>query len=120
MQKNFRRLLAYSAVAQLGYVVLAVSVCSHEGSAAAVFYVIAYIIASLVALGFLILTETEENSFDNLDNLKGLSQSQPFMSIALTITLLSLAGIPPTVGFISKFWIIKSLIDSGFIKCLQL
>jgi NADH-quinone oxidoreductase subunit N len=115
LQTNFRRLLAYSAIAHMGYAVLGLITVNAAGFAAAIFYSIVYIVTTIGALGFLVLTKSEFDSYDNLDTLKGLNKTRPYMAAALTIILLSLAGIPPTSGFLSKFWILKTLMDSDHV-----
>ena len=102
-QQSFKRMLAFSSISHAGYLLFAI-VALGAGSANAVFmYATAYSIASIVAFGALILVQQQSGS-ENFEAFNGLSKKNPFLALALTIAMLSLAGIPLTAGFIGKFF----------------
>ncbi len=111
-QSRVRRMLAYSSIAQMGYMVLALISYRGDGLAAAAFYAIAYGIMSLAAFGA--ITVLEHNGCGpDLEDYRGRGFSHPIASIVLTVALFSLGGIPPTIGFTGKFLIFASAIRAG-------
>ncbi len=115
-QNNLKRLLAYSSIAQSGYVVMAVSVIgrSEMPLSSIGFYLLAYIFMNLGA--FAAAAQIERNyGSDGFILLSGLGKTNPLTSIVLSVSLLSLAGIPPLAGFAGKIFLLKSVMDSGFI-----
>ena len=112
LQNRVRRLLAYSSIAQMGYVVVALVSGNGGGYQAAAFYAMAYGIISLAAFGAVSVLE-REGCGETLDDYRGLGQSKPFASGVLALALFALAGIPPTVGFTGKFLIFTAAIRSG-------
>ncbi|HIJ88223.1 MAG TPA: NADH-quinone oxidoreductase subunit N [Desulfuromonadales bacterium] len=112
LQNRVRRLLAYSSIAQMGYVAVALVSGKGGGYQAAAFYALAYGVISLAAFGAIAVLE-RQGCGETLDDYRGLGQSKPFASGVLTLALFSLAGIPPTVGFTGKFLIFTSAIRSG-------
>jgi len=108
-QDNLKRLLAYSSIAHLGYLLIALIVCSTAQHAqlaieATAFYLVAYIVTSLAAFALLCIISPRQER-ESLDDITGLFWQQPLLALMLTVALLSLAGIPLTVGFIGKFYI---------------
>jgi NADH-quinone oxidoreductase subunit N len=102
-QQSFKRMLAFSSISHAGYLLFAI-VAIGAGSANSVFvYATAYSIASIVAFGALILVRQQTGS-DNFEGFNGLAKRNPFLALVLTISMLSLAGIPLTAGFIGKFY----------------
>lgn len=102
-QHNFKRMLAFSSISHVGYMLFAI-VALGVASANAVFvYATAYSIASIIAFGVLMLVQQQTGN-SSFDNFNGLSKSNPFLAFVLTIAMLSLAGIPLTAGFIGKFF----------------
>jgi NADH-quinone oxidoreductase subunit N len=102
-QHSFKRMLAFSSISHAGYLLFAI-VALGSGSANAVFmYATAYSIASIIAFGGLILVQQQAGS-DNFESFNGISRTNPFLAFVLTISMLSLAGIPLTAGFIGKFF----------------
>jgi NADH-quinone oxidoreductase subunit N len=112
LQNRVRRLLAYSSIAQMGYVVIALISGKGGGYQAAAYYAIAYGVISLAAFGA-VATLERGGSGETLDDYRGLGYSQPFTSGVLTLALLALAGIPPTAGFTGKFLIFRAALRSG-------
>jgi NADH-quinone oxidoreductase subunit N len=114
-QANVKRMLAYSSIAHAGYVLVAFAVGGPAAMSAAVFYLIAYGIFNLG--GFAIITQLEMRAGckSELSELSGLSKAHPYLSAALAVFMIALAGFPPTVGFIGKFYLFSAAIDKGFI-----
>ncbi len=111
-QSRVRRMLAYSSIAQMGYIVVAFISNSGEGYQAAAFYAIAYGIMSLAAFGAIGILE-KNGCGAELDDYRGRGFSQPLAAGVLAIAMFSLAGIPPTVGFTGKFLIFASALRAG-------
>lgn len=107
LQNRVRRMLAYSSIAQMGYVAIALLSGKAGGYQAAAYYAIAYGIISLAAFGAIAVIE-RNGCGEDLDDYRGLGRQQPFASGVLTLALFALAGIPPTAGFTGKFLIFAS------------
>ncbi len=103
-QDNLKRILAYSSVVHMGYAVLAL-LAGESGASALVFYLVVYSLANLGCFGVLGAISGAEQEIQTLDQLNGLGRRRPLPAAALSICLLSLAGIPPAAGFIGKFGI---------------
>ncbi|MFZ0281014.1 MAG: NADH-quinone oxidoreductase subunit N [Bacteroidales bacterium] len=112
-QKNTKRLLAYSSIAHLGYLLIPLLTGSKEGVVASIFYLYAYTITTLGAFGVISVLSVCERDADDTDDLKGLFWSNPGIAMVLTLALLSLAGLPLTAGFMSKFYLVLSGVRSG-------
>jgi len=111
-QKNFKRFLAYSSIAQAGYILVGVAARSDLGSAGVIYYLMAYLVTNLVAFGIAFIIEHITGS-NEIHGLAGLSQRRPFLGFALLISLLSLGGIPPFAGFIGKLLVFSAGVQSG-------
>ncbi|WP_439582472.1 NADH-quinone oxidoreductase subunit N [Dyadobacter bucti] len=109
-QTNARRLLAYSSIAQAGYLLVGIAAYSRFGFEAAVFYTAAYLIVNLAAFFMIDLLRPRDNS--ELSGYEGLGKKQVLVSGVLTVVMIALAGLPPTVGFTSKLLIFSSLWES--------
>lgn len=112
LQNRVRRMMAYSSIAQMGYVVIALLSGKGGGYQAAAFYAMAYGVISLAAFGAISVLE-RQGCGETLDDYRGLGQSKPFASGVLALALFALAGIPPTVGFTGKFLIFTAAVRSG-------
>jgi NADH-quinone oxidoreductase subunit N len=108
LQNNIKRMLAYSSVAHFGYLLIALISGKELGLQAATFYVTTYIIAITGAFGMIVIISNSDTEASNIQDYQGLFWRKPFLAALLTITLLSLAGIPLTVGFISKFFLLTA------------
>ncbi len=121
-QNNLKRLLAYSSINHVGFVLLAVIAFKTLSAKAVLIYLIIYILLTFAAFAFLMLIKQAHNSADesnkkHLEDIRsysGLLKSMPMLAIAMAITMLSMAGIPPFAGFFAKFYIFKSLILGEF------
>lgn len=120
LQNNFKRMLAYSSIAHSGYLLVGVittGISDNMSFAASgvIFYLAAYSLMTLGAFAVVALMEKSENTSVNVDDLAGYAKRKPLMAFCLTVFLLSLAGIPPTVGFFGKFYIFSAAIGEGLI-----
>ena len=112
-QTNFKRLLAYSSIAHMGYLLITLLAGTVYGIQAALFYLISYMITSLGAFGVISILSVSEHDADNIEDHKGLFWRNPWIAIVLSLTLFSLAGIPLTAGFIAKFYLVLAGLKSG-------
>jgi NADH-quinone oxidoreductase subunit N len=112
-QKSLKRLLGYSSIANMGYLIIILLTGSNKGIQASVFYVISYFITTIGAFGVISLLSTLEYEADKIEDFKGLFWRRPGIAIVFTLSLLSLAGIPVTAGFIAKFYIILEGMKAG-------
>ncbi|MCL5036306.1 MAG: NADH-quinone oxidoreductase subunit N [Chloroflexi bacterium] len=111
-QKDFKRMLAYSGIAQIGYVLLALAAATTLGIASAMFYMILYAFTNLGAFGVLMLV-TRMNGSSSISEFAGLSKRAPALALMLLLSLLSLAGIPPLAGFVGKFYLFLAAFQHG-------
>jgi NADH:ubiquinone oxidoreductase subunit 2 (subunit N) len=112
LQHNVKRLLAYSSIAHLGYLLVALLAGGSLALEAVTFYLIAYFIMTLGAFGIVTILSRESRDADMLEDYRGLFWSRPWLAGTLTLMLLSLAGIPVTVGFVGKFYAITAGLDA--------
>ena len=113
-QSSLKRLIAYSSVAQAGYMLGGVVVGTSLGVKATVFYLAVYLVMNLAAFGVIIARERETAWGDDVRAVAGLGASRPLLAWSLTIAMLSLAGIPATAGFIGKIYLIDALVDGNY------
>ena len=113
-QTNIKRMLAYSAIANMGFLLLGFVAGGGDGFAAALFYAIAYAITGLVSFGILVLLSGRGIEFENIDDLKGLNQRSPWYAFLMLLAMFSLAGIPPTIGFWAKLSVIEAIVGTGY------
>ena len=112
-QHNLKRLLAYSSIAQAGYIMIGLVAFTPDGSGAAMFYLLMYLFTNVAVFGVLILVSNVSKS-DDLKDLSGLNRRSPFLALVMMLGLLSLGGIPPTAGFIGKFFLFRSAVEAGY------
>ena len=112
-QQNIKRILAYSSISNMGYLLVTLLVGGESGIPAATFYIISYIITTLGAFGVIALLSDREHDAEMLEDYKGLFWKRPWMAFVMTLAMLSLAGIPLTAGFMAKFYIVFAGIDSN-------
>ena len=113
-QRSLKRLLAYSSIAQMGYVVLAVLGVAQGGERAALFYLAAYVLMDLGAFGALCTLSGLDADRDAVTAYRGLGYSHPWRAGVLAVSLAGLAGLPPTAGFIGKFVIFGAVLGAGY------
>ncbi len=112
-QKNIKRLLGYSSIANMGYLIIILLTGSDKGIQASVFYLISYFFTTIAAFGVIALLSTNEYEAEKIEDFKGLFWKRPGIAIVFTLSLLSLAGIPLTAGFIAKFYVILEGMNAG-------
>ncbi len=111
LQNNIKRMLAYSSIAHAGYLMLGIVAANSSGKAAVLFYLLAYAVANLGALGIVALLGTAAHPHDQLRDFAGLWRSRPGLAGLMTVFLLSLGGFPPTAGFIGKWYIFAAAVQ---------
>ena len=114
-QSNIKRMLAYSSIAHAGYILIGIAVATERGVTAALVYLWVYLFMQLGAFAVVTMLRRHDVLGDELKDLSGLYLRNPIAAIAMLVFMLSLGGIPPTAGFMGKFWIFSAAIDSGFI-----
>ena len=114
-QTNIKRMLAYSTIAHIGYLLLGILSGTASGYAGSMFYIITYALMSLGTFGMVILLGRKGFEADELDHFKGLSDRSPWFAFIMLILMFSMAGVPPFLGFWGKWFVLKELVDAGFI-----
>jgi NADH-quinone oxidoreductase subunit N len=114
-QTNFKRMLAYSTIAHMGFLLVGFMTGSMTGYSASLFYVLTYVLMALGGFGVILLLARDGFEAEELSDLSGLSQRNPWCAFLLMIILFSMAGIPPTVGFWSKLFVIQAIVDLGYV-----
>ncbi|MFQ6112428.1 MAG: NADH-quinone oxidoreductase subunit N, partial [Nitrospinota bacterium] len=114
-QFNIKRMLAYSSIAHAGYLLIAVVVGDRLASSGLLFYLLAYTLMNLGAFGVVAALETREGGALDLRDYRGLGYKYPGLAFAMGVFMFSLSGIPPTAGFVGKFYIFSAAVNSGFI-----
>ncbi len=114
-QTRVKRLLAYSSIGQMGYLLMTLVAVKQDGASAIMFYLAVYALMDLGAFGILATLSEEKADLDGLDDFKGLAYSHPWRAGILALCLLSLAGMPPTAGFIGKFALFQAVLRGGFV-----
>ncbi len=112
-QKNIKRLAAYSSIGHIGYVLAGLATGTNEGIQSSVMYISIYIIMNLGLFSCLLMMKRNNEYYEDIDDLSGLSKNHPLLSLSLLIILFSLAGIPPMAGFFAKFYIFKTVIEQS-------
>jgi NADH-quinone oxidoreductase subunit N len=113
VQRNVRRMLAYSSIAHAGYLMMAMTSGNDMGKGAILFYLLTYALTSVGAFGITALVATREGNNDDLADYAGLGTRQPLLAFVMTIFLLSLGGFPPTAGFIGKWYLFSAAVSAG-------
>jgi NADH-quinone oxidoreductase subunit N len=113
-QTNIKRMLAYSAIAHIGFLLLGLLSGTASGYAGSMFYVITYAVMSMGAFGMVILLGRKDFEADELNHFKGLSDRSPWFAFMMLILMFSMAGVPPFLGFWAKWFVLKELVDAGF------
>ncbi len=114
-QSNMKRMLAYSSVAHVGYVLVGVVAGGALGAGGVLFYLLVYTFTTVGAFGVILLLERGRQEAVNLDDYGGLAESHPVLALVFALFLLSLTGMPPTAGFAGKFYLFGAAVRSGYI-----
>ena len=110
-QTNLKRMLAYSTISHVGFILLGILAGTAEGYSSAMFYTISYAMMSLGGFGVIMLLARQGFEADNIDDLKGLNQRSPWYAFIMMILMLSMAGVPPTVGFWAKLSVLTAVVN---------
>ena len=120
-QRNIKRLLAYSSIAQAGYTLVGVAALQATGElgqqqaiAAIIFYMFMYTFTNLLAFAVVVLVGNATGS-EQISDLAGLSRRSPWLALTMTVALLSLGGVPPAAGFFGKFFLFQAAVNSGLV-----
>jgi NADH-quinone oxidoreductase subunit N len=114
-QDNIKRMLAYSSIAHAGYALVGFTAANAEGAAGILFYMLTYAFMNIGAFAIIILIGKKGEQNNNVSDYTGLASRQPVLALLMAIFLFSLAGIPPMVGFVGKFYLFSAAIKSGYI-----
>ena len=109
VQTNLKRMLAYSTISHMGFVLLGVLAGDENGFSAAMFYVVVYVLMNLGAFGMILLLSRSGFEAENLEDFKGLNQRSPWYAFMMLLLMFSMVGIPPTVGFYAKLAVLQAV-----------
>ena len=112
-QTNIKRLIAYSSIGHIGYTLAGLATGSNEGIQSSIIYISIYVIMNLALFSCLLMLKRNNQYYEDIDDLSGLSKNHPLLSLSLLVILFSLAGIPPLAGFFAKFYIFKTVIEQS-------
>ena len=120
-QTNLKRMLAYSSIAQMGFMLLGLcsgvvygnTISAGNSYASSMFYIVTYVLTTLGSFGMIMLLSRQGFEAEEIDDLKGLAKRSPWFALVMTIFMLSLAGLPPTVGFYAKLSVLQSLVTTN-------
>lgn len=115
MQTNLKRMLAYSTISHVGFLFLGLVNGAPSGYAAAMFYAISYSLMAAVAFGMILLLSRAGFEAEEIEDFKGLNQRAPWYAFLMSLTMFSLAGVPPLFGFFGKLLVLKAAVDSGHV-----
>ena len=114
-QRDLKRMLAYSSIAHVGYILVGVAAGGPLGYGGVLFYLLVYTFTTAGAFGVVLLLERRGTESVGVGQLSGLAARHPLLALVLTVFLLSLVGIPPTAGFVGKFYLFGAAVQAGFI-----
>jgi NADH-quinone oxidoreductase subunit N len=114
-QSNFKRLLAYSSIGHVGYILLGIIIGSEEGIKGLMVYMVTYLPATLAAFACLLMLRRNSVALEEINDFSGLAKVNPRISFILLLSMFSMAGIPPLAGFFGKFYIFRAAVEEGMI-----
>ena len=115
VQTNIKRMLAYSSIAHAGYLLVALVAANQLGAVSLLYYLLAYTLMNLGAFGVVILVGRKKDSYLNIYDYSGLGFQHPALAASMALFMFALAGIPPTAGFVGKFYIFSAAVQAGYI-----
>ncbi|MCD4485312.1 NADH-quinone oxidoreductase subunit NuoN [Chromobacterium vaccinii] len=116
VQTNIKRMLAYSTISHMGFLLLGVLAGTKQGYSAALFYAVVYVAMSLVSFGIILALSRKGFECEKIDDLKGLNSRNSWYALLMLLAMFSMAGIPPLAGFYAKFAVIQAVVQIGMIK----
>ena len=114
-QTNLKRMLAYSTISHIGFILYGLMSASINGFVYAMFYVVSYVLMTLAGFGIILLLSRKGFEAENLEDLKGLNQRSPWVAFLMMIVMFSMAGVPPTLGFYAKFSVLQAALQAGYL-----
>ena len=114
-QTNLKRMLAYSTISHMGFVLLGVLAGSLNGYASAMFYVLVYVLTALAGFGVMLLLSREGFESEELEDLKGLNRRSPWFAFIMLLVMFSMAGVPPLAGFFAKLSVLQAALQQGLV-----
>ena len=111
-QSNIKRLMAYSSIGHMGYILAGLSTGTNAGIQSTLIYLVIYLLMTLGAFGCIFMLKRESIYYENINELSGLSKNHPMLALCFLIIFFSLAGIPPLAGFFAKFYVFMAVIES--------
>ncbi len=113
-QANLKRMLAYSTIAHMGFLVLGILAGTDNGYSSALFYVVAYVLMTLGSFGMILFLSRAGFEAESIDDFKGLNKRSPWYAFVMMALMFSLSGLPPTVGFFAKLSVLQAVLEAGF------
>jgi NADH-quinone oxidoreductase subunit N len=114
-QSNLKRMLAYSSISHMGFMLLGILSGSINGYSSAMFYVLVYVLMTLGSFGMIMLLSRKGFEAENLDDFKGLNSRNPWYAFLMLLLMFSMAGVPPTVGFYAKLAVLQAALEQGLV-----
>lgn len=114
-QSNIKRMLAYSTISHVGFILLGVMTLTDDGYSSALFYTLIYALMSLGTFGLIIVLSQKGFEAEHLSDYKGLNETHTWLAFLMLVLMASMIGIPGTAGFIAKFWVLQALVESGHV-----
>ena len=114
-QTNLKRMLGYSTISHVGFILMGFVAGTEEGIRAAMFYTLTYVLMAAAAFGMLIVLSRKGFEAENLDDFKGLNARSPWFALMMMMVMFSMAGVPPFVGFYAKLVVLSSVLDAGLV-----
>jgi NADH-quinone oxidoreductase subunit N len=114
-QTNIKRMLAYSTISHMGFVLLGILAADGNGYSAAMFYIVVYVLMTLGTFGMIMVLSRAGFEADKLDDFKGLNRRNPWYAFITLLLMFSMAGIPPTVGIYAKLSVLEAVLNAGYV-----
>lgn len=111
MQDNIKRMMAYSSIAHAGYITIGLAAYGERGNTAILFYLFAYLFMNVAAFALILVVQKKDGFGEKIEDMKGLAQRSPLIAASIIVLLLSLTGIPPTAGFIGKYYLFAAAVE---------
>lgn len=113
-QTSIKRMLAYSTISHVGFILLGFAAGAVQGLQSALFYTIVYVLMTAAAFGVVLAVGTGDREVDALDDFRGLSRRSPWIALLMLLVMVSMIGVPPLAGFYAKWWVLSALVDAGY------
>jgi NADH-quinone oxidoreductase subunit N len=114
-QTNIKRMLAYSTISHVGFILLGILTGTPDGYAASLYYTVAYVIMATASFGMVILLSRAGFEADRIDDFKGLAQRSPWFAWMMLMVMMSTAGVPPFIGFFAKLYVIQAVLNANLV-----